>query len=172
MDKQETTIATITFREGSYSGALEDGIPHGKGMYTCENYSYNGEWHKGNMSGYGVMVYADGSVYDGFFEDNRRQGTGLFIHPNGTTYEGEWKNGIRHGRGVLKLSNGVRKEGEWADDRYKRAILPEDRNSEVGIDLGPKFSLEPYLDGAYMGETKNGLPHGRGVFMSDAQLRR
>jgi hypothetical protein len=168
MDEKESTITTIGFREGTYSGELTGGTPHGKGMYTCDNYSYNGEWHKGDMSGYGVMVFSDGSIYDGFWESNLRQGNGILLHPNGTTYEGEWKNGIRDGKGVLKLPDGVRKEGVWVEDKYDQALSPEDLESEVKQDEGSDLNPVPYRDGNYKGEMKNGLPHGRGFFVSKA----
>lgn len=39
---------------------------HGQGTYKYTSGNvYSGEWHNGMMSGFGKMVYADGSSYEG-----------------------------------------------------------------------------------------------------------
>ena len=92
-DKSDKEVVTIYWKDGSYTGELSDGIPHGKGTYTYfdevpnDEYGwgpYEGDWKAGKKHGHGTMTSLDGS----------------------TTYVGEWKNDMLHG------------QGKWTDDLY------------------------------------------------------
>lgn len=65
---------------------------------------YEGQWNvkSGKREGFGVQVWADGSMYEGMFYHDRVNGKGRLIHANGDYYEGEWKNDEAHGEGTYK----------------------------------------------------------------------
>jgi hypothetical protein len=112
----------IPFRDGVFIGEIRNGLPHGIGTYTCEEFTYIGSWFYGTMNGLGVIRYPDGSFYTGEFYADRRHGQGeedVISAAGKLRYIGGWKNGQKHGKGVeISFSDGkvVRQEGVWKND--------------------------------------------------------
>lgn len=48
-----------------YEGEWKDDQKHGKGKYTCKEFSYDGEWVDGYMCGKGTYTYENGDKYVG-----------------------------------------------------------------------------------------------------------
>ena len=72
----------------------------GNGSYLFENGDrYNGQWKKGEMSGYGVYEFASGDVYKGAWIKGLMEGRGTYTYANGDKYIGTWKEGKMNGRG-------------------------------------------------------------------------
>lgn len=45
----------VPYLNGVYSGDTEKGVPHGSGTYTCESYTYTGDFKNGKMDGQGQI---------------------------------------------------------------------------------------------------------------------
>lgn len=61
-------------REGKYTGEVQNGVPHGYGMFEAVNsagvgWHYIGEWDNGNMTGQGGQYWNNGKVVVGTFEN-------------------------------------------------------------------------------------------------------
>lgn len=116
---------------GLYSGALENGLPHGEAAFTGTNaarqtFTWEGGWTAGALSGEGTLR-ADrlltviesterAGSYRGRAAAGVPQGEGEFSSVDGEgvpfTYQGEWDNGLMHGYGTLIYG---------AEDRYIRS---------------------------------------------------
>lgn len=178
MAEMEITTGTIPFKKGTYTGELRNGLPHGRGVYSCEAHFHEGEWHEGWMSDYGCMAESEGRIYNGCWraEDNQ-SGALQFNPPRGTIYDGGWKDGLKHGMGRLQLKDGSQKIGIWEDDRFSRAVdeAVPDTTGKASPSLGAGHPLKvvpspdavPFRNGLYVGGVKDGVPHGRGRFTCD-----
>ena len=94
---EETTITgqgTIRFGDGTYTGELVDGFPHGKGRIVWDDGNiYEGEWSNGVANGYGTMIWnTHGVSYTGYWENWNMHGQGTYTYANGTTLTGRWEN--------------------------------------------------------------------------------
>jgi Ran GTPase-activating protein (RanGAP) involved in mRNA processing and transport len=96
-----------------------------KGQVACwgSNDTFNeycGELNpSGEPEGYGVMFYADGSVYvggwrDGMWHISDGTSVGKWSSSKGTIYEGTFLYGLKHGRGKQTFEDGAYYEGEFA----------------------------------------------------------
>lgn len=107
--------------EEEYSGPLdEEGRPHGIGtmLYARrdpgERAKFYGEWVHGKRSGWGLLLWRNGSRYEGHFVEDKLGGQGVLSWALGLEYRGQWTNNYAHGRGELRFPNGKRYTGEWA----------------------------------------------------------
>lgn len=62
-------------REGKYTGEVQNGIPHGYGVFVTQNsegieWHYIGDWKNGQMDGQGAQYWESGQCYVGTFEAN------------------------------------------------------------------------------------------------------
>ena len=136
---------TITFKTGTYTGAIQAGKMHGFGTLVYSDQTrYEGEWYNGKYHGQGVKVFKDG-IYNGTFNMGKRQGKGTMKYlngdkyvgeyegdvysglgkkkfANGAFYNGEFKLGLFHGKGKLVYNNGVKIKCEW---RFGNEVLEE-----------------------------------------------
>ena len=76
------TMLSQEFELGSYTGQLEDGVPHGMGQMVyketdaLEREIYDGHWEGGSQSGQGSMKFRSGEIYSGCFLENLPHGRG------------------------------------------------------------------------------------------------
>ncbi len=83
-------------KDGTYTGELKDGVPHGQGKWTRPaGEEYVGEWENGDFNGHGTW-------------------SGLDDH-----YVGEWKDNLLHGKGVYTY------EGHVWDATFKKGVFQE-----------------------------------------------
>lgn len=87
--KTYTVMTNEYTRQGTYTGEMKNGKPHGFGVFVAENDSgigwhYVGSWKEGLMSGQGGTYWDDGSVEIGIYEN------GIFI--DGTIIDGNGKS--------------------------------------------------------------------------------
>lgn len=55
--------------------------------------TYRGNFTDGNLAGFGIFEYLDGSIYEGSWKDNKKYGKGKFTEADGkSVYNGEWLN--------------------------------------------------------------------------------
>ncbi len=163
---------TISDDDGTYSGQLLDGLPHGEGIWESSGGAiYEGEWESGEASGYGVMIWPNGDRYEGEWQNDQLHGQGTFYSADGTVYKGGWVNDMRHGSALVSWPSGDSYEGEWRGDlisgegvfswhdgrKYEGEFLDNMRNGSGKM---------IYPDGAsYEGDWRNDLKEGFGVFI-------
>jgi hypothetical protein len=89
---------------GIYSGNVirvpsDDGSgtvlqPHGLGtMDYRDGRKYSGGWCRGQWSGHGVALFANGDKFQGHYDMDRRHGYGRYEWKDGRVYEGEFREG-------------------------------------------------------------------------------
>lgn len=109
----------VQLGQQQYRGGLKNGIPHGKGemRWPDRHIVYRGNWHEGEMVGFGIMTWPSGKRYEGEWKEGCHEGKGMMFYPNGNIYEGEFHQNLRHGRGILRQPNGGYYEGEFFNDK-------------------------------------------------------
>jgi len=88
----------IKYKGGEYEGDLIDGIPHGRGKFTCSDYSYEGEFANGKFHGWGKLDAAESWGAEETYMYNSK---GDRIFEYGGDYEGEFCNGVPNGKGKM-----------------------------------------------------------------------
>ncbi len=114
-------------------------------------FSYDGQWTKGKMHGYGTYLYDDGFTCTGEFRNNWQEGEATALYPNGDKYEGQWLRGRFHGHGKLTTRGGSVYEG-----KFKEGM----RHGFGRIDHPCGLSYEGFW--------ANGRPQGHGIMKSDS----
>lgn len=149
---------TITYDEGSvYTGQVQDGQRHGRGVWQCKTGQYDGQWILDMQSGQGRQTWSDGRVYDGQFKngmfdgygrmtwhtqkgpltyegeyiEDLKHGRGKFIWADGRSYDGEWQRGKRHGRGAYVNSRSEKRTGYWVADQFESWETAHDTPQQV-----------------------------------------
>lgn len=102
-----------------YRGELKNGVPHGKGemRWPDRHIVYRGNWHEGEMKGFGIMTWPSGKRYEGEWKESCHEGKGMMFYPNGNIYEGEFHQNLKHGSGILRQPNGGYYEGAFFNDK-------------------------------------------------------
>ncbi|MCW1430635.1 hypothetical protein [Novosphingobium sp. JCM 18896] len=80
---------------------------------------YAGEFSSGAISGFGRMVWADGSEYRGRFASGAPTGAGLYKSIDGENYFVEYLSGERRPTAIHLTGNGKQIAGSWAGDTFK-----------------------------------------------------
>ena len=107
-----------------YEGAWEDGLPHGIGKLTTDNFTYEGDFIEYYFHGYGRYVGSD-YTYEGEWSYDYPNGIGKKITSE-YTYEGGFKDGMFHGNGKKTYADGTIEEGEWNEGIIsKKNIIQE-----------------------------------------------
>ena len=143
-----------------YEGEWIDGKHDGQGIYTAANGNvYEGEFKDGLPNGQGKCTYANGGVYEGEWIDGKKNGYGVSTFPEGDVYEGEWKDDFCNGQGKWINADGtVYYEGEWIDGEPNKKFTDSLETNQTSM---------RYDKGDYVGEVKDGLPHGQGTCTYD-----
>ena len=82
------------FSQGSYTGELQDGEPHGTGEMELRNGDhYAGTFQRGFFHGSGVYTWRNGDQYRGSFENGLMHGQGIFSQSGGSEISGQWSQG-------------------------------------------------------------------------------
>jgi hypothetical protein len=112
-------------------------------------FSYDGQWTKGKMHGWGTYLYDDGFSTKGQFRNNWPEGEATATYAGGHKYEGDWKRGRYYGRGRMETADGAVYDGEWYDGR---------KEGRGRVD----FPCGLYFEGGWL----SGKPHGHGTMGS------
>jgi len=174
---------TIKYGDGSYTGEVKNGVPHGQGAYTwASGAKYFGEWKAGKQHGHGTLTSPAGDKYVGEFKDGNQHGRGTYTWSDGQKYVGTFKDGMEHGQGTrtwpdgeiyvgehkdgkangigsLTSASGVRYDGRWKDDKFngQGTLTSPDGEKYVGeFKDGVKWSGTLYNNGTVKGTYKNG----------------
>jgi hypothetical protein len=141
----------VRYEKGEvYRGGLLKGKRHGKGIFLCDEYKYEGDWLDDKVisrqkSGAGIMTaLKEKYVYDGSWVNDLQEGQGCEVR-EGCSYNGSFFNGKYHGNGMIAYNDSSQYNGEWV--------------------LGRKQGMGRWTnkDGdAFKGEFFNDLFHGQG----------
>lgn len=136
--------------EFTYRGEFCRGEQQGFGTFVwTQGDTYTGQCHASFRHGHGVYRWVDGSYYSGGYVKNKREGYAIYYsHKDCTLYKGELKAGKRHGHGSMCFHNGDYYEGNFVDNRP---------NGKGWMKLAQD---EPII---YEGEFLNGRFHGTGT---------
>lgn len=160
---------TINIQEYSWRSAIKQVFK--KTTKKDGDSSYKGELSSnGNKDGWGAYLWSSNSSYWGMFSGDKKSGNGLYISrsktstinncPNCVYYVGDWENNYMSGKGSCYDSRGnLIYYGNFSNDK------PTDTYPMSGYDAY-RFEIEENPDGSYyIGETKDGKRHGKGVFI-------
>lgn len=142
-------------------------------------------------SEYSTQDFGNGS-YKGQIDNNIRSGLGMYLYDSGCCYIGNWRSNFWKGVGIYFTAHGYIKNcpqcvyyvGEWARinnkngegscyDRlgnliYRGTFVNDKPTNAYPITNNDiyKFECIQYSDGQYyVGETKNGVYHGKGMII-------
>lgn len=108
----------IAFSGGTYSGALRNGRPNGRGKFVApDGRRYVGQWKDGKRHGRGVLVSKSVGRYSGDFDWGDFHGQGMLLRPDGAVYTGAFLVGRFHGPGRLRLPDGRVYDGPFVNGR-------------------------------------------------------
>ena len=65
-----------------YKGKFENGLKHGRGVYECNEYQYEGEFWEDLKNGQGIQRFYNGTIFEGNFSNDKKQGKGKLISGN------------------------------------------------------------------------------------------
>ena len=135
------------------------------------NSSFKGELSAdGKRDGWGAFLWQSGATYWGLMSQDKLSGSGMDITskysstinncPGCVFYVGEWENDQKSGKGTCYDSKGnLIYYGYFENDK------PTETYPMTGYDTY-KFEIEENQDGSYyIGETRDGKRHGKGIFI-------
>ncbi len=165
--------------EGIYIGdGFEAGKPNGQGTLTFpEGTKYVGEFKDGKYHGQGTITYEDGEKYEGKFNNWNIHGQGTFTESDGRKQVGVFKEGYvwnvteydEDGNIDVKYMKGEPKFVGVKEGVLFRKISRGDSTGYRGewYEVGNEKKDEKYV-----GEIKNGRPHGRGKIIYPGEKER
>ncbi|MBN8548598.1 MAG: hypothetical protein J0M12_04710 [Deltaproteobacteria bacterium] len=102
---------------GTYEGAFKNGIREGQGTFVWDSgQKYTGAWSADNITGHGLITYADGRKFEGSFKDGTRM-IGVFSWNDGSKYTGSFKDDRLGGLGVMQNADGSWYVGSYENDQ-------------------------------------------------------
>lgn len=159
--KVENYTIEVSFQEksfnGEYSGEVNNLIPNGKGSFKNDdkenNFSYEGMWKNGEITGKGKLEYGNylmkfsdhdrNGNYKGEVINGEANGNGTFTAVNSHdikyVYSGEFKDGLPNGQGKMEFDddNTIKHIGTFTNGDFTPSIV-EGLNS-IGTWKGHKF---------------------------------
>lgn len=158
------------FKEGKMHGPIEEITNNGttysdvyKENMPIEPKPKKGTVYGNSKNGYNVTLYEDGTTYKGYNRDNKHNGWGTLTKDDGSQYTGEFKDGLFNGYGTLRNTDGSITEGMWEDNRFVGEL--KNQTGCVSGDCKNSYSVLVKNGEKYIGEFKNGLPHGMGKYL-------
>ena len=97
----------IKAKNSSYEGDFVGGLKEGHATITQKNGSYTGSVKNGKFHGQGQYRWNDGKTYVGAYLMDLKDGYGVFYLVDGSRYEGYWKDGKQNGKGKVVTANGL-----------------------------------------------------------------
>ena len=158
-----------------YVGEMKHGMPHGNGMFTCENGDvYDGGWKNFQRHGHGICTYAGKSNDDTC--NNHDNGRKIVVihddatnceysmvqYQKGDVYNGNWQNDKYNGYGKLTCAGGVIYVGQFKDflrHGHGKQILSDGSIYEGGWKEDKRHGNGKLIfsdGGVYEGEWKDG----------------
>ena len=160
----------------SYTGVYASGVKS-RGAFRVEGvFDYSGEFdEKGEITGRGAKSWTDGRSYNGTFVKGEMSGCGVWISADGTEiYEGEMLDNKRNGRGVLKqIAAGTTYSGDFKEHKMSGSgtflkansfIIESDNFINNIIDGAEGNKIVWNKTATYTGAISNGHLHGPGLY--------
>ncbi|MCQ2252067.1 MAG: caspase family protein [Bacteroidales bacterium] len=116
-------------------------------------------------NGYNVFIYDDGSKYEGYNKKGLHDGYGTLHTFDGSVYTGHFSKGKYDGYGILTLPDGSKKEGIFEMNRFVGEI--KNQQGCISGDCQNEYSVRVEGKNIYIGEFKNGEPHGMGKYIME-----
>ena len=154
--KMHGPIEEIQSNGTSYSDVYKDNTP-------IEPTPKKGTVYGNSKNGYNVTLYEDGTTYKGYNRDNKHNGWGTLTKDDGSQYTGEFKDNQFNGYGTLRNPDGSITEGMWEDNRFIGEL--KNQTGCVSGDCKNSYSVLVKNGEKYIGEFKNGVPHGMGKYI-------
>jgi hypothetical protein len=111
----------ISYINGTYYGALLNGLPSGPGkMISPNGFVYTGSYFNGLASGAGKIVFPDKQTYVDAQFSNGIMTSGRYVLPNGVYYQGPFVNGMIPGNAVFYNSDGSVIGGQSANSNTEK----------------------------------------------------
>ena len=98
---------------------------HGKGVFTTEQFTYEGDFEEDLFHGNGTLTTQEGTVYTGDFCRGQITGKGHITFVDGSEYTGQWRNGRMHGIGTFHTIDGQSWTGAWCHGMSACPIFPQ-----------------------------------------------
>lgn len=130
LEGAETTgVDAFTLGDAVYEGEWKsfNGVikRHGKGVFTTEEFKYEGEFCEDEFHGHGILALTVGSLYQGQFVHGKMTGYGEMTFIDGSQYKGEWRNGRMHGIGTFITIEGQTWTGPWCHGMSACPLFPQ-----------------------------------------------
>lgn len=164
---------TLTFSSGlTYTGTFVDGA-FGSGSFDSETSfasggTYVGDVESGLRGGEGIFLWENGDSFSGTWE-NDQMSDGTYTFSDGRIYEGTFKNN-KFDTGVFKLGELAQTKGfsSFEASFTSGTVSSFDFETTDGLsydgDITGDASITYKSGNTYVGEVKNGVRHGDGVF--------
>jgi hypothetical protein len=98
---------------------------HGKGEYTTDDFSYQGDFEEDLFHGHGTLAWQNGEAYGGEFAKGDINGQGEMAFLDGSRYIGQWRDGRMHGIGTFLTVDGKKWTGAWCHGMSTCPIFPQ-----------------------------------------------
>ena len=164
---------TLTYVNGlTYTGTFEDGA-FGSGSFDTETAfasggTYVGDIEHGLRGGKGVFVWENGDSFSGTWENDQMY-DGTYTFADGRTYKGTFSNN-KYDSGTFSLDASATEKGFTSFEATFTSgeltgfeFVTSDGLSYDG-DITGNASITYKSGNTYVGEVKNGVRHGDGVF--------
>lgn len=157
----EYQFDSIFEENGTYAGEIKNNLPNGFGAVILSEDGNEiiciGEWIDGLLHGRGIIYTSDGFRVMGSIKNYVPDGQGILVKPNVGIYKGQFKNGEMHGEGIIINTAGIAAKGQWVDSELVgEPILLPDHIAHLTL-----------KSGSYVGEAKNGIADGFGIFIGN-----
>lgn len=140
------TRGKIKFSNGIYIGLIENGYPTLAGRFDFnDGRSYIGEFKYNEVTGYGLMMYPNGTFYLGYFNNTLKNGRFIVVNKTSISnfpssfFVGDYKNDYKNGQGY---------------EITKHEVISSNYSNDVGY--GSATSFGPYYGYKYR-EYNNGV---------------
>ncbi len=159
------------FTNGMKNGPVEEITLQGKSYHDFyvdnellqKNIPTKGTLYGDPNNGYSMTIFEDGTQYEGYNRDGKHNGWGTLTKFDGSVYVGEFVDDQFNGYGQLTTPDGEVKEGMWENNRYAGEL--KNQIGCVSGDCMNSYSVLIENGEKYIGEFKNGRPHGMGKFI-------
>lgn len=90
--------------EYTYTGDFYGDTMHGEGKLFYKSFcdTYEGEFKKGLIEGFGVYTWKNKEIYKGEFVKGKLHGKGSYFWPSGREFYGTYKDNLKEGQGEFK----------------------------------------------------------------------
>ncbi len=111
-------VTNMAYRGGTYSGAVIDGVPNGRGEYRYGNGTLDkGEFVQGNLHGKGSRVWSNGVKHVGQFSNDVCYGDGVQYYSDNSKFDAKWTD-CKNGEGIYTFADGTVGRSKLTDGKW------------------------------------------------------